>query len=51
MLAARLLDQLEDLERTLLDGPLEREPLRGRVDDLVQLAVVLHDELGELEVP
>ena len=51
-LAGQLVDQLERLERELDDDlPLDREQLRGQVDDIVMLAAVLQDELGELALP
>ena len=51
-LAGQLLDQLERLKRELDDDlRLDRERLSGQVDEIVMLAAVLHDELGELELP
>jgi hypothetical protein len=51
-LAGQLLDQLERLKRELDDDlRLDRERLSGQVDEIVMVAAVLHDELGELELP
>lgn len=49
VLAERLVDRLDELERQVQDGPLDRARLRGQADDALHLATAVHDELAELE--